>query len=333
MAEYVLALDVGGTKLAAGLLDRAGRLSYRHEMPTLARQGGGPAVLGRLIELSQQTLWAAGFRMLGTSNVWRRGTDGVFAVGLGTGGQVDPISGSVLFANENIPGWTGMPLRQRLEEALGLPADVDNDANCAALAEAHFGAGRGHSIVLCVTVGTGIGGGLVLDGKVYRGARGGALEVGHILVDYQGVPCVCGLRGCLEMYASGPAVLAEFLRRHGEAGLRELIGVAPAEASTRDIVAAARRGVAEAAAVITWTAGFLGLGLASMAHVLDPEVILIAGGMSDVWDLLYPSLLAAFQANSMPPVRATPIQRAALGADAVLLGAGQLAWQRLTRRG
>lgn len=327
MTDYVLALDVGGTKLAAGLLDRAGVLSNRHETPTLARQGGGPAVMERLIGLGRQTLADAGFAPAAAGRAWQRDGERVLAVGLGTGGQVEPASGRVIFANENIPYWTGMPARARLEEALGLPADVDNDANCAALAEAAFGAGRGYAVVLAVTVGTGIGGGLVVNGKVYRGAHGGALEVGHILVDYQGLPCVCGLRGCLEMYASGPSILAEFLRRHGEAGLRSLVGVEPAQASTRDVVAAARRGLPEAIVVIEDAAGFLGLGLALMAHMLDPHVMVIAGGMSDVWDLLYPPMLGAYQARSMPPVRETPIVRAQLGADAVVMGAGQLAWQ------
>jgi glucokinase len=331
MTEYVLALDVGGTKLAAGLLTRAGSLSYRCETPTLAHAGGGPAVMRRLIELSRQALSTAGFREAGRPPLWLRGQDRVAAVGLGTGGQIDPASGAVLFANENIPGWTGVPARQMLEDALYLPADVDNDANCAALAEAHFGVGRGYPYVLCITVGTGIGGGFVMDGQVYRGAHGGALEAGHILVDYQGLPCVCGQRGCLEMYASGPSILAEFLRRHGEAGLRELIGVAPASASTRDIVAAAGRGVPEAAAVVVNAAQFLGIGLASLAHVFDPHITVIGGGMSDVWEMLYPPMAQAYAERSMPPTRATPIMRAHFRVDAVLLGAGQLAWGRLDR--
>ncbi len=331
MTEYVLGLDVGGTKLAAGLLNRAGELSYRRETPTQAHDGGGPAVMRRLIELSRAALADAGFRQAGRPPLWLRGKDSVVATGLGTGGQVDPTSGAIIFANENIPAWTGVPARQMLEEALGMPADVDNDANCAALAEAHFGVGRGHPIVLCITVGTGIGGGLVIDSKVYRGAHGGALEAGHILVDYQGLPCVCGKRGCLEMYASGPAVLAEFLRRHGEDGLQTLIGVAPAETSTRHIVAAARRGVPEAVSAVVHAATFLGIGLASLAHVFDPHIIAIGGGMSDVWDLLYPPLLMAYQERSMPPTRKTPITRAYFRVDAVLLGASQLAWARAER--
>jgi glucokinase len=331
MTDWVLALDVGGTKLAAGLMDRAGQLTGRHETSTLARQGGGPAVMERLMALSRQTLTAAGFAP--AAGGWQRGADRVVAVGLGTGGQVDPDSGAVIFANENIPRWTGMPARQRLEDGLNVPAAVDNDGNCAALAEATFGAGRGYPITLCVVVGTGIGGGLVNNGRVFRGAHGGALEVGHILVDYQGLPCVCGLRGCLEMYASGPSILAEFLRRHGEAGVRQLLQVEPAAASTRDVVNAAGRGLLQAREVVERAARFLGIGLASMAHVLDPSIIVIGGGMSDVWEMIYAPMSAAYAERSMPPVRHTPIVRAQLGADAVLIGAGQLAWQIAQDRG
>jgi len=221
--DWVLTLDVGGTKLAAGLMDRDGHLTHRHEMPTLPREGGGPVVMRRLIDLATQTLEDAGLQPNTDSHAWAGAAGMVYAVGLGTGGQVDPHTGGILFANENIPGWTGIPTRDRLRDELGLPAAVDNDANCAALAEATFGAGMGYPITLCVTVGTGVGGGLVVNGLIYRGVHGGAVEVGHILVDYQGLPCVCGLRGCLEMYASGPSILAEFVRRHGEDGLRTML--------------------------------------------------------------------------------------------------------------
>jgi len=325
--DWVLALDVGGTKLAAGLMDRDGHLAQRHETPTRAHDGGGPAVMERLIDLATQTLEDAGFRQDDEPGIWIGNSGRVHAVGLGTGGQVDPETGGILFANENIPGWTGIPTRDRLQESLGLPAAVDNDANCAALAEATFGAGKGHSITLCVTVGTGIGGGLVVDRQVYRGARGAGMEVGHILVDYQGLPCVCGLRGCLEMYASGSSVLAEFLRRHGEEGVRTFLGVEAADASTHDVVAAAYQGLPEARAVVEHAGQFLGIGLASMTHVLDPSIIVIGGGMSDVWDLIYPPMAAAYAERTMPPVRELPIVRAQLGTDAVLIGAGQLAWQ------
>lgn len=324
---WVLALDVGGTKLAAGMMDHAGQLTQRHETPTRAHDGGGPAVMERLIDLATQTLEDAGFRQDDDSGTWIGDSDRVHAIGLGTGGQVDPQTGGILFANENIPAWTDIPTRDRLQHGLALPAAVDNDANCAALAEATFGAGNGHSITLCVTVGTGIGGGLVVDGQVYRGARGAGMEVGHILVDYQGLPCVCGLRGCLEMYASGPSVLAEFLRRHGEEGVRDMLDMEPAGASTRDVVAAAYLGLPEARAVVEHAGQFLGIGLASMTHVLDPSIIVIGGGMSDVWDLIYPPMTAAYVERTMPPVRETPIVRAQLGTDAVLIGAGQLAWQ------
>lgn len=328
-SDQVLALDVGGTKLAAGLMNRDGHLSHRHERPTLAREGGGAAVMRRLTDLAMRTLTDAGFRRENASGIWIGESGEVCAMGLGTGGQVDPQTGGIVFANENIPGWTGIPVRDRLEESLGLPAAVDNDANCAALAEATFGAGRGHPITLCVTVGTGIGGGLVVDGQVYRGASGAALEVGHILVDYQGLPCVCGLRGCLEMYAAGPAILAEFIRRHGEIGVRSMLGVDPASASTRDVVAAAYRGLPEAREVVKRAGEFLGMGLASMAHVLDPSIIVIGGGMSEVWDLLQPPMAASFARRVMVSLRDMPIVRAMLGTDAVLVGAGQLAWQRV----
>ncbi len=234
-------------------------------------------------------------------------------IGIGSPGGVNFETGKVFGNSPNIPGWEGVNLKKSLQ-GLGVPVYADNDANCAALAETLFGAARGSQSALCVTVGTGIGGGLILNGKVYRGSSYSAGEIGHTAIVFNGRECGCGNRGCLEKYASVTALL--------EAGKES--GYATVQALTD----AARKGEQQALELIGRQAAYLGAGLASAINLLNPEKVILGGGFVDV----YPSILKVVEKEIRQ--RAFPaallklkVVQAKLGNEAGLVGAAFLGAQ------
>src|SRR5690348_4065 len=190
--DHVLALDVGGTKLAAGVVDRDGTVRSRRVAPSRVEEGPA-AMIARHLELGREAVAASGLP-------WSE----IAAVGIACGGPLDPRAG-IIQSPLSLPGWDDLPLVRIVSEALDRPAVVDNDATAGALAEWWYGAGRerGAQNLVYLTISTGVGGGLVLDGRVYRGAAWNAGELGHLTVDFRGRRCACGRRGCIEAYASG----------------------------------------------------------------------------------------------------------------------------------
>jgi glucokinase len=231
MTDAVLAIDIGGTKLAAGVVDPAGTMRLRAEVPTRAAEGLEP-VLGRIIGLGRELLERAAASGL----VVRR-------IGVGCAGPVDRRRGMV-FNPPNLPGWERVALVERIRAALGLPTILENDANAAALGEYRYGAGRGAGSLVYYTVSTGIGGGIVLDGKVWHGLADAAGEVGHVTVRPDGPRCGCGNRGCLEAMASGPSMVRR-TRAALEAGRTSRLGAMP-DFTAADLVEAARGAAAVA---------------------------------------------------------------------------------------
>jgi glucokinase len=294
MSDPILVLDVGGTKLAAGVM--VGRtILCREERPTLAHEGAA-AILARLVELGQQVQTAFAATQAAAP----------VAVGVASAGYIDHERGVVLFATDNLPGWTGQPLAAKLTEALGLPAKVGNDAACFALAEAKLGAGAGYRHALVVAVGTGLGGGLIIDGQFYGGWQGRAGAIGHLCVEpVGGRPCTCGLSGCLESYSATRILVAE----SGYASIQEL--------AEHYCAGHEEPAVDEAAA-------WLGYGLASLAHTLGPEVIVIGGSVGLLGERYLETVRSSFQKHTTPLHREIPLAWAALGADSGLLGAGLL---------
>ncbi len=310
--SLTIGIDVGGTKIAAGVVDEQGKIieKFRRATPSASPAG------------TEQVIAEAVTELLGRHRAR--------AVGIGAAGFIDEARANVRFA-PNL-AWRDEPLRSRVEELIGLPVVVENDANASAWAEVRFGAARGHAHVIFISVGTGIGGGFVLDGRLYRGRWGMAGEPGHYRVVPEGRLCGCGNRGCWEQYASGSALVAEardFARRTRGGAVRMLqLAGGSAEAITGALVTqAAREGDPGALRCFGIVGTWLGQGLADLAAILDPGCFIIGGGVSEAGELLIGPARAAFGkglTGGTHRERAV-IRLAELGADAGIVGAADLA--------
>jgi len=307
----VLAIDIGGTKLAAGVVDTDGRMLARGEVPTLAAEGLEP-VLGRIVGLGRE--------LLARPEVVRAR---VQRIGVGCAGPVD-LKAGLVFRPPNLPGWTRVPLTDHLQQALGLPTVLENDANAAALGEFRYGAGKGARSIVYMTVSTGIGGGIILDGKVWHGVKDAAGEIGHITVCPDGPLCGCGNRGCLEAMSSGPSI-ARRAREIVASGRQTRLSAIPTPAAA-DVVRLAQEGDAAAAEVWANAVGYLGIGVAAVITFLAPERIVIGGGVTKAGDALFQPLREQVrQRVKLVPVESVPILPAALGPDVGILGAAAVA--------
>lgn len=308
-----MGVDIGGTKVAGGVVDEDGRIlaSTRRPTPTDHPAETMLAIADVVREL-------------------RESHPGVVAVGIGAAGFVDADRALVLFAPHL--AWRAEPLRARVAEQVGLPVVVENDANAMAWAEHRFGAGRGEPDLVCLTVGTGIGGGIVLDGRLHRGRFGVAGELGHLRVVPDGRRCGCGNRGCWEEYCSGSALvrLARELAVASPAAaarLLELGGGSPAGITGTAVTSAAREGDTAALECFADVGRWLGQGLADLAAVLDPGCFVIGGGVSEAGELLLgPARVAyagALTGRGHRPL--AEVRLAELGSAAGLVGVADLA--------
>jgi glucokinase len=310
--SLTIGVDVGGTKVAAGVVDEQGTIVEKLRWAT---PSASPA-------LTERVITEAVTELLGRHQAR--------AVGLGAAGFIDEARASVRFA-PNL-AWRDEPLRLRVEKLIGLPVVVENDANASAWAEVRFGAARGHAHVIFVAIGTGIGAGIVLDGRLYRGQWGMAGEPGHYRVVPDGRLCGCGNRGCWEQYASGSALVAEareFARRSPGAAARllQLAGGSPEGITGSRVTQAAREGDPVAVRCFETVGGWLGQGLADLAAILDPGCFVIGGGVSDAGELLIGPARAAFDRGLTGGAyrHRAQIRRARLGPDAGIVGAADLA--------
>ncbi len=308
MAKRYIVIDLGGTQIRAALATAPKRLHQVVRVETLADRGPD-AVLDRIEATVRQ---AAG-------EAWAD----VHAVGIAAPGPVDPWRGIMLDA-PNMPGWEDLPLRDRLSSRLERPVTVGNDANLAALAEQRFGAGQGKAHMVYMTISTGVGGGVIADGRLLLGARGLAGEIGHATVEVNGPRCNCGNVGCLEMMASGPAIAREARARIAEgraSSLLELAGNDPARISGRLVGVAAAAGDCLAIEVIQRAGFYVGVGVVNLMKLFNPSMIVIGGGVSKVGDLLFKPIRQTVQERADHFYREEcPIVPAALGDDVGLLG-------------
>ncbi|MBI4234303.1 MAG: ROK family protein [Chloroflexi bacterium] len=315
--EAVGATDLGGTRLRVALIDREGRLLCREEMPTLADAGPEQAMERLSAALEQMRAQ--------TSPVHLRG------MGLALPGPLDPDTG-MLHHPPNLPGWHGFSPKRYLAERLSLHVLANNDANLAALGEHRYGFGRGLRHLVFVIWGTGIGGGLILDGRLYEGVNGFAGEVGHLVVEPDGPRCGCGGQGCLEALASGQA-MARRARELVEAGrqgdlLRREVDGDLQRISVESLVKADLLGDPVARKVLEDGAAYLGVGLATLWHTLDPELVVLGGGVSHILHRALPIVRREARRHAMTTFRGNPppLLPSQLGDDAGLLGAAALVW-------
>jgi glucokinase len=296
MAGLTLSFDLGATQLRAGLVDADGRIVTRSAVLT-DHAGGVAAVVGQMLMLADRI----GFG---------RHLAEIDAVGVATPGPLDSSTGVVLTI-PTMEGWTDVPLRQILAEKFDLPVSLDNDGISAAVGEWKHGAGSSASNLVYVTVSTGIGGGVIADGKVLRGSRGMAGHVGHMMIDPDGPRCACGGMGCFEMLASGTS----FGARGKPFGF----------SNGAEIAAAARQGNGDAMRLVDQEADLLAYGFASLIHLYSPEILVMGGGVSQALDLMQNRIEAHTRQLTMTPFHHVEIRKAGLGDDAGLIGAAVLA--------
>ena len=314
-SDLIVAGDLGGTNFRTALIDRAGRLHHRSSTQTNAEKGPD-----EVIEMMIGQFGAA---------IERAGDRRILAVSTTAPGPLDPWRGLV-FQPPNLPGWNEVPLRDILEERLGRPAFISNDANAAALAEHRFGAGRGSRHLIYVTVSTGVGGGIITDGRLLLGAHGSSGEIGHIVVDPAGPRCNCGNRGCVESLASGPAIAGRFVARLKEGADTTLGGLPTDDISTTQIVSAAQNGDELAIEVLAEAGRWLGIAVANMLHLFDPEIVVIGGGVSNAGELIFEPMRAEIDRRTMEHFRGNyRVAIAELGDDVCLYGAAAIGFAGL----
>jgi glucokinase len=322
---FTLGIDVGGTKIAAGLVDAKGTIVFQTRVPMPAREDA-----------------AAGFAALGSAinavfAAKPQARDALTGIGICAPGPLDPIRGIVLNP-PNLPCWHNFPLAAEVQRAFHVCAKIDNDANAAALAEAIWGAGVGFRNILYATLGTGIGTGIIFDGRIYHGRTGSAAEGGHVSIDYNGPRCGCGKRGCIEALCSGPAIAQRARTRLAESKmpsrLRELTESKVEKLTAEDVAEAFHAGDAMAKGVLETTADLLTVWLGNMIDLLEPDVIIFGGGIARLMSDFFPRMqleLPKWCINAR--CCEIPLLLAKYGSDAGIAGAAALCRQQQSSAG
>lgn len=282
-----LGVDIGGTKIRIALVEQDGSFSFDEKMPTQ---------LPLYPHLERQVL-----RILADHPE-------IEAIGIGTHGFIDPVKGQVIYATETLPGWTGTPVKALLEKATGRRVEVENDANCAALAEAKLGAATGYSRIICLTLGTGLGGGVLWDGRLLNGGpHGGAAEIGHMILHPHGVRCTCGRRGCFEQYVSGTALRRKIWEAEMDLSPQELFEVAQTDE--------------RAAQIVDEFTTDLALVISTLQAAFDMEVLVIGGGVVESASHWMAQMMGKLEGLRLHPLE---IKTAHFGNEAGVLGAALL---------
>jgi glucokinase len=318
MSKRYVGVDLGGTNLKLGLVSAEGELLLRHSAATEADRGPDH-VLARIADAVRALCDAAPI-----------GIADVSAVGLGAPGPVDWKAGVVVFA-PNLSGWRDVPARDRLHQNLDRPVVLENDANAAAYGEFRCGAGRDVRNLVLLTLGTGIGGGIVLDGCLFRGTTDTGAELGHMVIRHGGRKCGCGNRGCLEAYASATAVVARMGERI-KAGESSALALTR-DFTCRDVFEAAQKGDALAKRIVEETADYLAAGITSILHILNPERVVLTGGMMGAGDEFLNEVRRRVRQSAFERASSTcEICWSTLGGEAGILGAA-LAAEAFDRTG
>jgi glucokinase len=317
-----LGVDLGGSKILTAVVDSQGEMLSSDESMT-------PATKGR--EAVIQSILDSAHRVLKQANI---AISGICAIGVGAAGISNPEAG-ILFSSPNLPGLRNVLLRDIMQERLGKKTFLINDANAAALGEFYFGAARGARNFIYITLSTGIGGGIVIDGKIYTGAIGAAGEVGHMTIDDNGPICNCGNKGCWEMLASGTALAREARYRIKEGVKTSILKYAEGDiekVTAQVIHTAAEQGDSLAKELIARTGYYVGVGLANLINIFNPELIVIGGGLSNIGDMLLgPAFKTAGERAYKEAFQAVRFASAELGRNSGVLGAAAFALQKMRR--
>ena len=314
--RWIVGVDIGGTNLSVGLVPwEGGEPLALRRVPTLAA-GGGEAVVGRVVELIRSSM----AEVLGSTGA---PAEAVAGVGIGSPGPLDRRTG-VVITTPNL-GWKNFPLRELVTDRIHLPATLDNDANCATYGEWWLGAGQGVDTLVGMTLGTGIGGGIILDGEIFHGVSDAAAEIGHMTINFAGRRCKCGNYGCLEAYASGPNIAARAVEGIEAGAVSMLPGMVDGDLdalTAAHVSEAALAGDPYAHEVILETAKLLGVGVANIINALNPGAVVIAGGVTRAGDLLFEPIRAEVRRRAFRPAsEACRILAADLPETAGVIGA------------
>jgi glucokinase len=316
--RYIVGVDLGGTNIVCGAMPEDGsREIAMRSQPTFSEQGA-EIVVQRIAQMIEDVI-AVTIAETGAAR------EDFAGVGIGAPGPLDREQGLVIVA-PNL-GWSNFPLRDRVSALVGIPATLDNDANCATVGEWWVGGARGGRNVVGMTIGTGIGGGLILNGQLYHGASDVAGEIGHMTIDSTGRRCKCGNYGCLEAYTSGPAIAErarEALRgfEDGSSILMQLVESRPERITAQTVYDASGRGDPVALEVVRDTAHFLGAGIANLLNIFNPDVVVVAGGVTQAGDALFEPLRAEVRRRAFKPaVEACRIVPGTLPGSAGVVGA------------
>lgn len=307
--SVAIGVDIGGTKIRFGLVRSDGLIFHTLILPTKAAE---QRVMEQVYAGIEQIL-----------SVWENSfaSHRLNGIGIGSAGQIDFLRGTVHFASELIPGYTGTPVRELVTQRFDLPVYIDNDVNVLALAESRFGAGMDCRNMVCLALGTGVGGAVIADGRLLHGANGGAGEIGHMTVNMNGPACICGSYGCLEIYASGTGIFNRY---------QELtaLNFTKQANSAKDVVERWLSGEMAARQVIEMTIAGLGAAIASLIHIFNPEVIVIGGGIAELGEPLFAPLRSRISTLAMPSMlEAVRIVPAELGGSSNMVGAAIQVWE------
>jgi glucokinase len=315
--RYIIGVDLGGTNIVAGAMSEDGSEHYEVRSIPTSPELGAEAVADRIVGVVEGVI----LDTMAATDAHRRDFIGI---GVGAPGPLDRERGVVIIA-PNL-GWRDFPLLDRITERLGMPATLDNDANCATVGEWWQGAAKGGRNVVGMTIGTGIGGGLIIDGQLFHGSSDVAGEIGHTTIDLNGRHCKCGNYGCLEAYASGPAIATRarevLVREESASLLPSLVGGQLENITAQTVYDAAKRGDAVANEIVRDTARYLGAGVANLLNTFNADVVVIAGGVTQAGDALFVPLQAEVRRRAFrPAVEAARIVPGALPGTAGVVGA------------
>ena len=311
MTGYRIGVDVGGTYVKIALVDANGEIKCSNKVSTRAEMG---------YEYTVGNIKQAIYDLIQESGITKNDIEGI---GFGFPGQIDYQNG-IVRELPNIPGWTNVPIAKIMEQEFGIKTKVDNDVRCAALGELKYGAGQNSKNLICVTIGTGIGSAIIIDGKLVRGASNAAGEIGHIKMSiHDGPICGCGDTGCFEAYASGPAIVAmakDYIKGGKSAKFRELAN--GKEIEPYFVAQAAQQGDSVAKRIFEIMGEYIGVGLSSVVNLLNPERIVIGGGVADAGEILFDPIRRTINNRAMKiSADALEIIPAKLGNNAGVIGA------------